>query len=576
VPARGWIPGAEVAGCRLLERIGAGGQGAVWRAEHVASGALRAVKATPTDDPELVLRFQREAATLAELTHPNLVRVHSTGTAFGCAYLVMDLAPGGDLAERLEAGPLAPREARRLATTLAHTLAHVHARGLLHRDLKPSNVLFAADGRPLLADFGLARVEGSSLTQTGTVLGTPAYMAPEQISDAGGVDARADVYGLGAVLFHALTGRAPFVAETTLATLTQVLRAPPPDPRTLAPRVPADLAEVCRQALAKDPGERPPSAEAFAAALERRSSLRWTGLAAAGALALLGLGGVALALALRSPATAPAGGAPPAEPAVEEPSVETSSVAVDPPSEPTAADPPSEPTAAPHPLDRVLGALPAPTAEDFADCEATLVHRFLPDLLAQKAGLGLDHAQEWLWRQNQRRLCLALLYRCARDGTDLSSKRAWGILGRRLMDGAHVNAGWTGEIEWARDGLAVIRECFRRGREAGCANAMLREADLLRDGAPAFGLEPDLPEAVRLYRQVDQAKHCEHHVFQRFQVRLAQFALDHPDVEGAPSYREAQERLEAHVLGDGPLDSEHARGAKLHALLRQRIEEERE
>ncbi|MCA8923129.1 MAG: serine/threonine protein kinase, partial [Planctomycetes bacterium] len=263
-----WSPGSTVDDYRLLDRLGEGGAGAVWRVEHLPTGAQRALKVMLLGDTEGLQRFRREAEALAAVEHPNVARVHTVGEFAGRPYLVLDLAAGGDLATRLKQGPLPPEDARRLALELADGLAEVHAHGLLHRDLKPSNVLLDEQGRPLLVDFGLARrIDGSSLTQTGALLGTPSYMAPEQAEGSKRLDERTDVYGLGALLYHALTGEPPFRGSSTLAVLRAVLDEAPRPPHELNPAVPRDLSAACLGALAKQRMNRPRSAQAFAATL---------------------------------------------------------------------------------------------------------------------------------------------------------------------------------------------------------------------------------------------------------------------------------------------------------------------
>ena len=241
-----------------------------------------------------------------------MVRVHACGQEQGVPYLVLELAQG-DLLQRLQRGPLPAAEAATLVRDLARGLAHVHARGVLHRDLKPHNVLFDERGAPKLVDFGLALLAGEGrLTRTGELVGTPAYMAPEQLLGRP-VDERTDVYGLGGVLYHALTGRPPFVGQVGLALLQQVVQEDPPRVRSLAPETPRALEAVCAQCLHKDPAARPPSAAALAEALERALAAsparrgRWV---LAGAL-----GVVALAIAAwwraPGPAEGPAEGARP-------------------------------------------------------------------------------------------------------------------------------------------------------------------------------------------------------------------------------------------------------------------------
>ncbi|MCO5167088.1 MAG: serine/threonine protein kinase [Planctomycetes bacterium] len=260
----------RVPGHRLLERLGEGGMGAVWLAEDERTGARRAVKVLAAGaDAELRLRFRREAEAMARVDgHPHVVRVHAAGEGPDGCWIVMDLAEGGDLAGRLRRGPLPPDEALALGRALARALAHVHAHGVLHRDLKPANVLFDAAGAPRLVDFGLATVAGAErLTRTGAVLGTPVYMAPEQALGRPS-DERADVYGLGAVLYHALTGRPPVPQGALVAVLADVVERRPTPPSAVAPATAPALAAAVMRALAKAPEERFPSAAAFADALE--------------------------------------------------------------------------------------------------------------------------------------------------------------------------------------------------------------------------------------------------------------------------------------------------------------------
>ncbi|MCA8925239.1 MAG: serine/threonine protein kinase [Planctomycetes bacterium] len=397
-----WSPGTTVGDYRLLERLGAGGMGAVWRVEHRSTGARRALKATLFDDPEALERFQREAHALAALEHPNVARVHTAGEFEGRLYMVLDLAQGGDLEARLARGPLDPEAARALAIELARGLAHVHARGLLHRDLKPSNVLFDEHGRPLLADFGLARaLDGSSLTQTGAVLGTPAYMAPEQARAGEPVDERADVYGLGAVLYHALTGAPPFRGGSPIGVLHAVLSQPPTSPRRLNPEVPADLERACLKALAKDPAERFPSARAFAAALRAPAPPGPERHVAVGfvVVALLSAGAAA-SLALRSPSS-------PREPAGRDvDALADPERALQPlgdrakvPEAPDGFPRQVEAASLPHPLDRALARLEPPRPGEFDGCEDLLVQEFLAQLVDVTTGNAALCSCTWLEQQ---------------------------------------------------------------------------------------------------------------------------------------------------------------------------------
>ena len=278
--------------------LGQGGMGVVHAIRHRTTGVQYALKRTlPAADPQEHTRLIREAELLARLDHPGLVRVHSADFSGAAPAFVLEFLEGGSLQDRLRAGPLSPPEAKRVMAQIAAAVGYLHREGVLHRDLKPLNVLFDGQGNARLTDFGLARARGAmTLTQTGELLGTPGYMAPEQILDPRRVDARSDVYALGALLFALLSGRPPFQAGTALATLDQVLHRPPPTLQSS--RGDSDAAayeELCARALAKDPAERPQTAEAFAAALERGSAVaparRLLPLAVAGgviALALLG------------------------------------------------------------------------------------------------------------------------------------------------------------------------------------------------------------------------------------------------------------------------------------------------
>jgi WD40 repeat protein len=262
-------------GYELLERIGQGGMGMVYRARQISLQRIVALKVLPYGalaTKEQVLRFRTEAAAAGSLQHPNIVAIHEVGLWEEQHYLVMDYVEGQTLAELMRAGPLPPQRAARYVHTIAEAVHHAHEHGILHRDLKPSNVLIDAADQPHITDFGLAkRLEsGTDLTVSGQVLGSPQYMPPEQATGRQRqVGRRSDVYALGAVLYHLLTGRPPFVGETLSDILPQVVNDEPLRPRQLNPAVPADLETVCLKCLEKEMDRRYPSALAVAEELGR-------------------------------------------------------------------------------------------------------------------------------------------------------------------------------------------------------------------------------------------------------------------------------------------------------------------
>ena len=279
----------------LLGELGRGGMGVVFEVRHKSTGQRYALKQLLlTDAPELRARFAREAQLLARLEHPGLIRVHSAELEGPTPHFVLEFFSGGSLMERLRReGPLPLPEALRITREVGAALSYLHQEGVLHRDLKPQNVLFGGEGEVRLADFGLARAQGSlTLTQAGELLGTPAFMPPEQAVDGHSADARSDVYALGALLYTMLSGAPPFQAASPLATLDQVLNLPAP--ALELPGLPLSVAETCAAALAKDPAERPASVAAFLEALEAtspRARARARRPVVLVGLILLGLGG---------------------------------------------------------------------------------------------------------------------------------------------------------------------------------------------------------------------------------------------------------------------------------------------
>jgi serine/threonine protein kinase len=268
-------PPRRIAGYELLAQIGYGGMGVVWRARHGALNRLVALKLLrfgPASGDTEHARFRLEAQALARIHHPNVVEVHDAGEFDGQPYFAMELLEGGNLARRLLAGGrLPPLQAAELTRILALAVQAAHDANVLHRDLKPSNVLFTADGVPKVADFGLAKLLDSAGAQTraGDMLGTPAYMAPEQArGDQREVGPTTDVYGLGALLYEMLAGRPPFRGRNHKAILHQVVkRAPSPLP-ALGVEKGRNLAAICERCLEKEPKDRYPSAAALAEDLD--------------------------------------------------------------------------------------------------------------------------------------------------------------------------------------------------------------------------------------------------------------------------------------------------------------------
>jgi serine/threonine protein kinase len=270
-------PARRIGEYDVLESLGSGGVGEVYKARHRRLDKLVALKLLSTSSQssrEMVARFRREMKAVGALVHPNVVEAHDAGEQSGVVYLAMKLIEGIDL-ERLikELGPLPITEACELVRQAATGLHYLHKRGLVHRDVKPSNLMRTPDGTVKILDLGLARwcIEaeaGHDLTGTGRVMGTPDFLAPEQIEDAAVADAQSDLYGLGGTLFYLLTGRPPFADYKSLFSKLEAHRsAPPPDIRSLRSEVPSELADLVYRLLSKNPEERFPSAADVAAAL---------------------------------------------------------------------------------------------------------------------------------------------------------------------------------------------------------------------------------------------------------------------------------------------------------------------
>ena len=258
----------------LLEEIGRGGQGVVYRARQKSLNrtlALKVIGLGQWATQAHLKRFRREAESAANLDHPCIVPIYDVGEREGSCYFSMKFIDGGQLDEMARRTPISFRNAAELIAKLARTVHYAHEHGILHRDIKPGNILVDAKGEPHLTDFGLARLLETKSTDTHTmdVLGTPSYMAPEQASGHNErLTSATDVYGLGAVFYQLLTGHPPFAGGTTYETVRLVLETEPRQPRLLNPKIDRELSTICLKCLEKDPRRRYSSALALAEDLE--------------------------------------------------------------------------------------------------------------------------------------------------------------------------------------------------------------------------------------------------------------------------------------------------------------------
>ena len=264
-----------VSGYQILEELGRGGMGVVYKARQVSLNRLVALKMLlpggHAGEADLA-RLRAEAEAIAGLRHPNIIQIYEIGEQDGLPFLALEYCAGGSLDRKINGTPLRAEQAAALVETLARAIHAVHRVGVVHRDLKPANVLLTdADGQPKITDFGLAKKLGSQVhTQTGQILGTPSYMAPEQAAgQSKQITAATDIYALGGILYESLTGRPPFRAVTPLDTILQVLEQEPAPPRLLNPRIDIDLETICLKCLEKDPAHRYASALELADDLQR-------------------------------------------------------------------------------------------------------------------------------------------------------------------------------------------------------------------------------------------------------------------------------------------------------------------
>ncbi len=263
--------GKTVSHYRIVEKLGEGGMGVVYKAEDTTLGRPVALKFLPPhilDSDIERQRFLNEAQTAAKLSHPNICGVHEIDEVGGHAFIAMEYIPGEDLARRIASGPLEFNQAAAIALDLCGALREAHAAGIIHRDIKPSNIMISAKGRTVLLDFGVAKLKSDSkLTRAGTTVGTSGYMSPEQVRGEL-VDHRTDIWSLGVVLYEMLTGQLPFRADHEAAVLYSVVNDDPEPVSRVRPNVPAKLGEIVEKALAKRPSDRYQNVDALQADLE--------------------------------------------------------------------------------------------------------------------------------------------------------------------------------------------------------------------------------------------------------------------------------------------------------------------
>lgn len=268
------LTGKQFGAYQIVAPLGEGGMAAVYRAQQPAMKRFVAMKVLPrklAESGEFTARFQREALLLAQLQHPHILPVFDYGQEGGYSYIIMPLLQGGTLADLLRSRRLSLPEVNQVVTQIGDALGYAHARGMIHRDVKPANVLMDERGNCLLTDFGLARMVESrsgSVTSAGTIMGTPAYMSPEQ-GQGDAVDGRSDLYSLGIILYEMLTGQVPFYGKTPVAIMFKHVNEPVPLARGFVPSLSEAVERVLAKALAKKPDERYQTAEDFVRAVQQ-------------------------------------------------------------------------------------------------------------------------------------------------------------------------------------------------------------------------------------------------------------------------------------------------------------------
>jgi len=268
-------PGQMLGPYRIINQIGEGGMATVYKAYQPSMDRNVAIKVLPgrlAESREFTRRFQQEARTIARLEHAHILPVFDYGESDGVSYFVMRYLEAGTLKDRMTTGrPLPLNEIDRIFTQLASALSYAHSHGVIHRDLKPANVLIDSQGNLFLTDFGIAKILESAstrLTETDAIMGTPAYISPEQ-AQAQTVDQRSDIYSLGIILYEMVTGRVPFIADTPLAVILKHVNDPMPLPSSIKADIPEAMERVLLKALAKNPNDRFATADEFVSAWKR-------------------------------------------------------------------------------------------------------------------------------------------------------------------------------------------------------------------------------------------------------------------------------------------------------------------
>jgi serine/threonine-protein kinase len=267
------IPGSRFGRYEVERHLGRGGMGDVYLVRDTVinrQAALKTIRDDTSLDPRQVIemrqRFYREAQTAGKLTHPNIVTVYDIGEDLGMSYIVMEFVEGSTLTQLMKKQRLSVPQIKHVLANAAIGLDYAHQNGVFHRDVKPDNIMVSRTGVVKVMDFGIARIVESSLTKTGSVMGTPSYMSPEQVRGQK-VDARSDIFSLGVILYELLTGKKPFTGETMSSLMFAIMKDEPAQPSTIDGKVHPSWDTILRKALAKEPGERYGTAKEFAQAV---------------------------------------------------------------------------------------------------------------------------------------------------------------------------------------------------------------------------------------------------------------------------------------------------------------------